>query len=239
LLCLGLEAASLSPGVGLADERGVIAEVSESRPASKAQAIFVYLGRLVESGRLDLSRLDLLAVTAGPGSFTGLKVGLAAAKGLGLALGLRIAPVSSLAALARGAAEGLTPGRLICPLLDARRGLIYTALFRLEDGRLTRLNQDAAAAPEKWALELAGLAEREPILLAGEGLAAYGRLFRERLAGRVEMAPEPAWTIRPGQVARLGLEAAGQGLSVDAAGLRANYLRPVEIRPPARPLTSL
>lgn len=216
----------------------VLAELAEPNPRTKAQAVFIYLHRLLEEGLLDLSRLDLLAVTHGPGSFTGLKVGLAAIKGLGLGLGLPCVGVSSLAALALGTAEA-APG-LIAPLLDARKGLVYAALFRAAGGgRLERLTDDRAVSPEDWAGELAGLEGGEPVTLSGPGLAGYGDFYSDRLGSRIRPAPEERWAISPAAVARLGLRKAAQGEAVPAQELTARYLRPVEAVRPAEELVRL
>jgi len=224
--------------VALVQGDRVVAELAEPRPRAKAQAVFVYLHRLMEEGILDLSRLDLLAVTAGPGSFTGLKVGVAAIKGLGLGLGLPCVGVSSLAALASGAAG--SGRKLIAPLLDARKGLVYAALFRAGGGSPPqRLTEDLALSPEAWAERLAGLEEGEPVTLVGPGLAVHGGFFSRRLGSRARLAPEEKWPISPAQVARLGLEEAALGRAVPAGELTARYLRPVEAIRPAKELVSL
>ncbi|MBW2618820.1 MAG: tRNA (adenosine(37)-N6)-threonylcarbamoyltransferase complex dimerization subunit type 1 TsaB, partial [Deltaproteobacteria bacterium] len=240
MLCLGLATADLSPGVALAAGGEVLAEVFETNPANKAQAVFVYLARLKKEGRLNLSALDLLAVIAGPGSFTGLKVGLAAAKGLGFALGLDIVPVSSLAALAHHLADSSKDrgsGRLIAPILDARRDLIYTALFAAKKEGLTRLEPDQATAPQDWADCLARLEGKRPVIIGGEGLHAYAEFFQERLGASAQLAPQADWPIRPGWVARLGATRPGEAISPQA--LQANYLRPVDAKRPARDLVAL
>jgi len=240
MLCLGLATADLSPGVALAAGDEVLAEVFEPNPINKAQVVFVYLARLGDEGRLDLAALDLFAVTAGPGSFTGLKVGLASAKGLGFALGLDIVPVSSLAALAShlaASSKGQEAGRLIAPVLDARQGLIYTALFAAQEEGLARLEPDQAATPDHWVDRLARLEADQPVIIGGEGLHAYAGLFQDRLDASVQLAPQADWPIRPGWVARLGAARPDEAVSPQA--LQANYLRPVEAKRPARELVTL
>lgn len=238
-LCLGLEAATMSPGVGLADENGIRWQMAEAHPASKAQAVFVYLAKAREEGLLNLDRVDLIAVTAGPGSFTGLKVGLTAAKTLGWSLDIPVVGVSSLKALAASTVNGdRSVAGLIAPVLDARRSMIYTALFRMTDGRLERLAEDRAVDPEEWSRELAELAGDEPLLLTGDGLKAYASLMTGILP-RAGVAAEEDRFIRPGWVAHLGLDAAAEGRAVTAFELNANYLRPPDAKLPAKPLVSI
>lgn len=238
MLCLGLETASLRPGIGLADENGIILERAGLDPRSKAQAVFVYLNDLLSRGEIELKRLDLIAVTSGPGSFTGLKVGVAAAKGLGFALDLPCVGVSSLEVLASGLADR-APGP-IGALFDARRGLIYAALFE-PDGKsgLIRLSPDRALPPEDWADELASETRGKPLTLIGRGLDTYGKMLLERLGGSTRLAPEADWDPSPGMVARLGLAAAKAGRTVEAEALEARYLRPVDAVLPKKPLLDL
>ena len=237
MICLGLEAAGQSPGLGLADDSGVLWRLAEPNPPSRAQALFVYLDQAKRDGRLDLGRLDRLAVTVGPGSFTGLKVGLAAAKGLAFSLNLPIVPVSSLAAIAWAAAEKYDSG-LICPVLDARRKLIYTALFRLTPAGPERLSPDQAADPTAWADRLSQDCA-EPIVVCGEGLTTYQALFRDRLGPAGQIASPDLWAIDPGWVARLGLVKSAAGQAKTAHTIAANYIRPVDAIRPKRTLVRL
>ncbi len=234
MLCLGLATADLRPGVGLAENGGVRWEVSRAEPKSRAQAIFVYLEEVIAAGKLDLKSLDLIAAAVGPGSFTGLKVGLAAAKGLAWALNLKVAPVSSLEALAAEAAA-LGPAGFVSPVLDARRGLIYAALFEARYQGLRRLEADQAVAPEDWARRLAALGK--PVFLLGEGLKAYGPLFQDHLGPLARLAEPEAWPISPGQVAYLGLSQFKKALRPH--DLKANYIRPVEAKRPQIPLRTI
>lgn len=232
MLCLGLEAATLSPGIGLASEAGILWRLAEARPKSKAQAIFVYLDRAMGEGRLDLAGLDLIAVTAGPGSFTGLKVGLTTAKTLAWSLNKPCAAVSSLKALAASAA---TQEGLIAPLLDARRGMVYCALFRSSGLGLERLAEDQVRSPEEWSAFLAQQAAGERLKLTGGGLGAYSEVFDRALPGAEKAAAEE-WLIDPGQVARLGLDILAGGGSVSALELKANYIRPPDAKLPPQTL---
>ena len=238
MLCLGIETASLNPGLGLAGDEGVKTELVEPKPESKAQAIFVYLNEMITRGDLALPDLDLIAVTSGPGSFTGLKVGLAAAKGLAFALGLKCVGVSSLEALAQNAGE--TTQGLIGALFDARRGMVYAALFKPgPGGGLVRLTPDRALTPQDWAGELEQCGEEGEITLVGQGLEAYGGLLLDRLGSRAVAAPREQWFIRPGRVALMGLKQAAAGRTVPPQDLKAAYLRPVDAVRPKRPLLNL
>ncbi len=126
---------------------------------------------------------DRVAVSAGPGSFTGLRVGMAAAKGFCLGWGVPLVAVPTLHALAlRFPASGAT----ICPVLDARKKEVYAGLFRWEAGACVRVGPDMAVAPEA----LPGMLPPGNVLFCGDGAAPFGPLLRERLGGRA-LFPEP------------------------------------------------
>ena len=166
---------------------------------------------LLEECGLPLASIDLLACDIGPGSYTGLRVGLAAAKGLAFALARPLVGVASLDALAE-AARGLA--RLLCPAIDAKWEQIYGAIY--EDGRRTT---------EYLAEKPAAFAARVPpdALVLGDALVAYGELFRGR-----PQAPREVWDPRPETVALLGQRLHEQGVRHDAASLVPLYLRPTE-----------
>jgi tRNA threonylcarbamoyladenosine biosynthesis protein TsaB len=111
----------------------------------------------------------------------------------------------------------------VCPVLDARKQEVYAALFRHEPGGLHRITDDAAMPPE----ELCRLI-RKPTLLMGDGLVAYGALFRERLAGKMLCPPVASRGPRPACVAALGLERLLRGGRDAPESLVPRYLRPSE-----------
>ena len=127
-----------------------------------------------------LEEMDALAVTAGPGSFTGLRIGMAMVKGMGFALGKPCIPLSTLEGLAWNLRSW--PG-LICPVMDARVGQVYTALFRWENGKMHRLMDDCAIAADELREHLAEYGA-EPKILVGDGaMLCYNKFEGEPLHG--------------------------------------------------------
>jgi tRNA threonylcarbamoyladenosine biosynthesis protein TsaB len=166
---------------------------------------------LLDEAGLAPAGIDLLACDIGPGSYTGLRVGLAAAKGLALALGKPLVGVASLDALAEAAAGR---ARVLCPALDAKWEQIYGAIY--EEGRRTT---------EFLAEKPAAFAARVPpgAFVLGDALDAYGELFRD-----VVRAPRDLWDPRPEIVAALGQRLHAAGTRHEAASLAPLYLRPTE-----------
>lgn len=158
-----------------------------------------------------LESLDLIAVDLGPGSYTGLRVGLAAAKGLAFALGKPLVGVASLDALAE-AAQGLAP--VLCPAMDAKWDQIYGAVY--VDGR--RQGDYLAEKPAAFVARLP-----KDALVFGDALDVHGELFRDFPKG-----PREVWDPRPESIALLGCRLHAEGVRHDAAALVPLYLRPTE-----------
>jgi len=180
---------------------------------------------LLEAAGIGPRDLDLLVANLGPGSFTGLRVGLATLKGLALAAGVPLVGVSSLRslALAASARDGL-----IAPALDARKAEIYGAMFRSQEGKLERLLPDSVEEPAAWAQRVAQVAQGEPVLWLGEGSRQYAAAL---LAG--SPAGSRVWDCAtegpdPTLLARAGRERALRRGTDDLATLEPNYIRPSE-----------
>ena len=151
------------------------------------------LEQMLQAVDMEFADIDLFAVTTGPGSFTGQRIGVATAKALAHATGKPIAGVSALKAMAYN-----MPGfrGLVCPIMDARRGQVYTALFRWEDGRLITVKPDCAAALEALLAELS-----EDVLFLGDGVPVFFESITATLGRRAHFAPPHLLHLRGGSVA--------------------------------------
>lgn len=164
---LGLESGADHLGAALIDDAGLVAEARQRRGPDRSDALLALVAGLLERSAIAPGELALIAVPRGPGSFTGIRVGLSLAQGLSLATGVPVWPVSSLAALAMNAT---IPDALVLSLLDARRGEVYAGLYRLRAARppLTLL------APRAATCELALAAAREALPEGGERMTVLG-----------------------------------------------------------------
>lgn len=214
---LAVDTSTLSCGVAVADGEDLLSEtLLISRQTHSRHLLAMVEETLARSG-LALSEMDGFAVTRGPGSFTGLRIGMSVVKGLAEVAGKPVVGISTLSALARGASLSDRP---VLAMLDARKGEVYAALYRA-DGRG---KMDETLAPEAIRPEaLLGRIDGE-VLCVGTGAVTYGVLLRETLGRRAVFSPAQD-VIRPSVVAALAYEAFRRGEGEDAATLAPLYLR--------------
>ena len=233
MLVLAIESATVVSGVALADDEGLLASVVSGRGRRHGEQLAPAVEFVCARAGRRLGELDALAVDAGPGLFTGVRVGVATAKALAFALGVPAVAVSSLELLALSAAawapsaEG--PEQLLVPVVDARRGLLFAGRYRPGGpGRVEPAGDDRLLEPLSLAGELAGLvAAGRPCLCVGDGALRYASLLEEagaQVAGAAPGAPDVA------VLAALGVRRAGAGDGVDASALEARYLREADVR---------
>jgi tRNA threonylcarbamoyladenosine biosynthesis protein TsaB len=214
---LAVDTSTLSCGVAVADEEGLLSEsLFTSRQTHSRHLLGMVEETLSRSG-LALSDMDGFAVTRGPGSFTGLRIGMSVVKGLAEVVGKPVAGISTLAALARGA---VLAGKPILAMLDARKGEVYAALYAPDGkGGVTELLSPEAVKPEALLSRIDG-----EVLCIGTGAVAYAEAIQEALGERVVFAPEYN-TIRPCVVANLGFDAFQGSEEAEAGALTPLYLR--------------
>jgi tRNA threonylcarbamoyladenosine biosynthesis protein TsaB len=210
---LAVETSTLAGGVALLDGERVVGEYRLDVSLTHSERLMAVIDRVLGDARWTVETLEGLAVSVGPGSFTGLRIGISAVKGLALALSVPIAAVPTLDAMAATLPFAALP---VCPVLDARKNEVYASLYRWEGTSMRRVWEYLALAPGELAARL-----REPSILLGEG-APLVRSPHARLA------PPPARAPSPASVGALGLERLHRGETVAAAALVPLYLRPSE-----------
>lgn len=221
---LALDSSGLVAGVALVQDDTLIAEYTTNYKKTHSQTLLPMLDEIKRMVELELDSIDVIAVAAGPGSFTGLRIGSATAKGLGLALDKPIAAVPTVDALAMNLYGS---DRLICPMMDARRSQVYTGLYtfeKKEEGYVlcAQLGQCALAVEE--------LAERinemgREVIFLGDGVTVYQEILQEKLQVPYSFAPANCNRQRAASVAVLGREYAKAGKLVSADDFAPEYLR--------------
>jgi tRNA threonylcarbamoyladenosine biosynthesis protein TsaB len=222
---LALETATLAGGAALLDDGRLVGESRLNIALTHSERLMAVVDRLLLDCGWDVRSLDALAVSIGPGSFTGLRVGAATVKGLALALEIPVAPVPTLDALAATLPFADAP---VCPLLTARRGEVYGSLYRWTGSGMARQWDYLALPPAAAAARLDA-----PVIVLGDGVAAcrphlarLGPGVRE--AGPVHSLPSPA------VVGALGHAILAAGGGIPAERLTPLYLRPSEAELKAR-----
>jgi len=224
---LALDTTTRDGSVALVDEHHVIEERRGDSARSHAERLPGELLALAEAHRLSVSAIDLFAVAAGPGSFTGLRIGIATIQGLALTTGKRIVAVSALEALAQSA--GSAPGTFIAAWMDACRHDVFAALYRVVDApafspeRLVEIEGaivgDPAATLARWGSHL----RDANVTFVGDGAALYADAIAGHQSTGWEVLPEPPPLA--GAIGRMAVARALRGDTIQPAAVHPLYLR--------------
>lgn len=217
---LGIDSSGLVASVAVAEDDKLLAEYTVNYKKTHSQTLLPMLDEIVRMTELDLKDIDAIAVAAGPGSFTGLRIGCATAKGLGLALDKPLIAVPTVEALAYnlwGCAH------LVCPMMDARRSQVYTGIYRFERDSLKILEGQMALGVEELAEKLNALGR--DVVFLGDGVPVYREILEEKVRVGHLYAPAHLNKQRAGAVAALGLVYAAEGKFQTAAEHQPDYLR--------------
>ena len=179
---LAIETATIAASAAILDENKLHGETYTDYKLKHSEKLLPLVEDLLRDLRLSMADMDLFAVSAGPGSFTGLRIGAATAKAFSHACQKPLMGVSTLEALAYG--QPYFPG-MICPILDAQQNAVYSGQFRWENGTLMRLGEDAAV-PLPFLLER--FTGEEPVLFCGDGVGKFREAILESLGRRARFA---------------------------------------------------
>lgn len=216
---LGIESSSLVASVALLEDDRMLAEYTLNYKKTHSQTLLPMLDEIVRMTDTKLGTVDAIAISAGPGSFTGLRIGAATAKGIGMALEKPLLSISTLEATAYNLYHAKA---LICPVMDARRNQVYNALFRKGKG-FERITEDRALDIHALIAELRQF-ESEVIFL-GDGVPVYQEIIEREMGERASFAPAHLSRQRAAALAALGAEYYKKGLFTSADAMRPFYLR--------------
>ena len=217
---LGLDSSGLVASVAIVEGNDLKGEYTVNYKKTHSQTLLPMLDEVAKMIELDLNSVDAIAVSGGPGSFTGLRIGSATAKGLGLALNKPLIHIPTVDARA----YNLVGHRdLVCPLMDARRNQTYTGLYRFNGNEMEIAEPQCAVGIDEIIEKINNIGQ--PVVFLGDGVAVFESYIRENCKVPFTFAPAHMNKQRAGAVAALGELYYEQGKTETAAEHKPDYLR--------------
>ena len=217
---LVLDSSGLVASVALIEDDQLIAEYTTGNKLTHSQTLLPMLDEVIKRTSFEIEDIDAVAVAKGPGSFTGLRIGAATAKGLGLALDKPIIPVPTVDGLAY---QLFGTSMIICPMMDARRKQVYTGFYRFEGSEMKVLKEQCAQSVEDTLIQLREY--NEPVVFLGDGVPVYKEEILEKMGDLAIFAPAHANRQRAAAVGTLAQVYFAQGIYESADEFVPEYLR--------------
>jgi len=221
---LAVDSATPVAGVALLQDGIILKEEFTNFKKTHSETMMPAVDRVLRECECSLTDLDALAVTVGPGSFTGLRIGLAMVKGLALATHLPVVGLNTLEVIAHNLYH---TDALVCPLLNARKGEVYCGFYQVDD-RPRMLAEMRACAPEEFIEQARSLMQEQGFpqtVLLGDGYLPYAETFQEGLGEQLMVAPAHLMLPRAAALAHLAADLANRGEYVDIINLCPVYIR--------------
>ncbi|MFA5339816.1 MAG: tRNA (adenosine(37)-N6)-threonylcarbamoyltransferase complex dimerization subunit type 1 TsaB [Candidatus Omnitrophota bacterium] len=219
---LAVDTTSKYLSLAITDGEKVIAGFHRVMDQRQCEQLLPQIDKLLKKAKLKLKDINCIAFSKGPGSLTALRIGAAAVKGFALGAGIRIAGVPTLDALAYNIKE---EGKLIVPIIDARRGNVYASAYSFKNGKLRRHLKYSVGPVAELLKSIKGDA-----VFLGDGLAAYRKTIEDNFKHEAGFAPEKLWYLRAETVAGLGHELAKRNKFEEADKFVPLYLYPKDIQ---------
>lgn len=217
---LAIESSGLVASAAIATETALLAEYTVNFKKTHSQTLLPMVEEIVSMLGIELKEMDAIAVSAGPGSFTGLRIGSATAKGLGLALHKPIIPVPTTQGIAANlyGTEGI-----LCPLMDAKRNQVYTGLYRYNKNGFEIVEDQMAVLIEEIIEKVNQLGE--PVTYLGDGVEVFSSVLAKKTTVPFSFAPMHCSKQRAGALAVRAIELYQEGRMQTAAEHEPDYLR--------------
>lgn len=223
MIILSIDSSTPVAGIAVSDGMQLLGEITLNTKNTHSEKLMPLVKHLLDELALSVNNLDAIAVTQGPGSFTGLRIGMATAKGLAQGAGKKLIAVPTLDCLAQNLLH--YPG-IICPIMNAQKKQVYTAIYRSGRNKLERLSDYQAIAVEQLAAQLKEL--KEDIWFVGDGVAAFADVFQELLGDACRFADGHNILPRAGALAMLAAERASEERFDDLYQAELIYIRKSE-----------
>lgn len=223
MLTLAFDTSSKTASVAILQDSVVVYELMINLGINHSEVLLSSIDEICKRTGVQVSNIDFFACTLGPGSFTGLRIGVSTLKGLMFATGKPAVGVSTLAALALNVKDDEA---VICPVTDAGRGQVYTASYRYrENGLLAQISPEIVLAPEEIKLE-----DNSDVIFLGDGAIKYGKMLMENRK-KIKIAGTMQQYIRAAAVGILGYEKYNRNELLSPAGFGPVYLRSADAKP--------
>lgn len=220
---LAVESSARTASVAIVEDNRLLSEVYTNSGLTHSQTLMPMAEAAFDCAKIEFNSIDLFAVSIGPGSFTGIRIGVAAVKGLAQAYKKPCIGISTLEAISYNLSGQEC---IVCAVMDARCGQVYTALFESHNGAIERLSSDKAMMITELELQLKGLSSGLPVILAGDGAKICFDVLKDT-AVSIKLAPEHIRFQRASSVAFVASK-----INPDFQDLSANNLVPVYLRAP-------
>lgn len=228
-MILGIDSSGTVASAALLADDVIVAEYTLNNKLTHSQTLLPMIDEVIRMAEADLKDITAIAIAAGPGSFTGLRIGSATAKGMGLVLDIPIIPVPTLEGLAF---QMYGTDRLICPIMDARRNQVYTGLYRFDakqEGNIMGA-EDFHVVEKQAAMDISELLARinaigSEVIFTGDGIPVFEEVIKEEIEVGYLFAPAFAARQRAAAVAVLGAYYFSKGIRESAAEHVPEYLR--------------
>ncbi len=218
---LGIDTSTSCASIGLADENSAISDYLLDIPVTHSERLLDSIEYVLKGASVSIEDLEGWAISLGPGSFTGLRIGVSTMKGLAFATRRPVAGIATLDVVAFNVSP--TP-HLICPMLDARKGEVYTAFYRYDNAfLLKRLSAYQVFSPKDLRQKIS-----EKTIFLGSGVKTYRSYLEDSLKGLALFVPDPLNSPHGATVARLGIERIQKNQVVDLSTFTPIYVRASE-----------
>jgi tRNA threonylcarbamoyladenosine biosynthesis protein TsaB len=228
MLILAIDSSATTATVSLLENDKPIASAHIYERLTHSEKLLPMVDSLLNFIQKSINDVDLIAVTSGPGSFTGVRIGVSCVKGLAYSGNIPVAPISTLEAIAynlRLYEPTITNEVIVCPCMDARRNELYNAVFSYDGISFKRLSEDRAISTQELESQLLGY-EKKVFVLGDGGRKFYEYLKEKNSSLDFSSVPESLCMQNSQSVGYLGYQAYFDGKTTDASGLVCTYLRP-------------
>lgn len=218
---LAIDGSGVAASVAILEDEKLVAEYTINHKLTHSHTLMPMINEICTMVKEDLSTIDAIGVTSGPGSFTGLRISAGTAKGMALGLDIPIVGIPTLDAIAHNIPY---TNHVLCPIMDARRNHVYTALYKWENDVLERLT-DYLVIPIDDVIEMVK-EQDEKIIFMGDGIDVYKETINDMLGEKIYFAPPSLRLQRASTIALLAMEEAKRGRTVSHMEFAPTYLRP-------------